>query len=818
MNKLYTFLFFIILLIINNISYAQTENPYSGFSPEALKENAKYTRNFSPNDYSEEILYACISDMLNVARKEYRFLSGLKHDERIDSTAQFQADYQASKDEKTEENNAPYKTLPYRLRKYGLAGNGAELVTKTKAYLGETEYSYYDLSLSAVQNLLKNIKTAEILLDKKHTYVGIGFNVDEMMKSMYISLVFGNDRTFNEYKAAYGAKDLPYTKGQGGLKAYDDKICKKCANEPGLEILSDYISLDKKGDVYLICQDYKGLKKLIGKEGDAIAIDFVQHSQYECDNFTVDYDMSHRGTLSKPITFEALMEANENTNLKSGKLIAKVTTLPETIDLNSDLDLHILVLKEGNRVCRTIIAKSVEAKNAAYTEKINFIKDQQSIKATGEWVPSTETGDFSVTFPYIHKKTDYTVAEFDSLVSNMDVPEYTINKIEIIAHNSPNYYKDANYQKIQQKRADFLKKSMLSKYPDVEITTSYDYCWETFKKNIVNSSEYYDLSFLTLDEAARQLRADSWALKSLDSTYLAPCRFYEIKYYVTYSIENTDNAEDFCIWKFNNAMANKNKGLAMSIENYLINQVEKGAFSTEPLTKMNIPNTKEYQAMLNNRLYMQYFKSSKLTGDIQSKMTSVFNLNPTNQLLLFNTTVCDVFSGKITSTADIVKTQANIDKLYSIPDVPKDRINSMNMEYQLKIVEFLDTAAVTTETSALSTATFAKIKEIRNPVLDSWQNAYKLASYFLKKYDYSYALSLMDPFLDDPTISEDFIFSYVSIAAHREETYLSSLFTKAVQLASEKNPARLCGLFDKLPYCVLENEDVKKIVCKACDR
>ena len=51
-----------------------------------------------------------------------------------------------------------------------------------------------------------------------------------------------------------------------------------------------------------------------------------------------------------------------------------------------------------------------------------------------------------------------------------------------------------------------------------------------------------------------------------------------------------------------------------------------------------------------------------------------------------------------------------------------------------------------------------------------------------------------------------------------EETYLSSLFTKAVKIAAEKNPARLCGLFDKLPYCVLENEEVKAIVCKTCNR
>ena len=124
----------------------------------------------------------------------------------------------------------------------------------------------------------------------------------------------------------------------------------------------------------------------------------------------------------------------------------------------------------------------------------------------------------------------------------------------------------------------------------------------------------------------------------------------------------------------------------------------------------------------------------------------------------------------------------------------------------------------TPENVAQLNATYQKIKEIRNDKLDSWKNAFKLASYFNKRYDYMYSLSLMTPFLSDPTISEDFIFSYISLAAHREETYLSGLFTQAVKLAAEKNAPRLCGLIDKLPSCILENEEAKKVICKACNR
>ncbi len=807
-----------ILLVFSNLSFAQVENPYAGFDPSSLKENAKYVKNFAPNTYDEKILYNCMTDMVNLARAQYSFVAPFKHDVRIDSAAQFQADYQAHKDEKSLDNVAPYQTTYYRLRKYGLAGNGTELVTKTKAYLGEKEFSYYDLCLAAIQSILKNVKTAEVFLDKQYTYFGFGYNTDILMKNMYISFVFGNDRTFNNNKPGYGTKDLPYTKGQAGLKAYDDKICKKTAADPALEQLSGFFSVNKNDEIYINCDDYKGLKKLIGKEGDAIALDFVQHDLYDCEDGITDYDLSHRGFVTKPINYLKMMELNENTNLKNGKLIAKLGMLPEELDPNSDYDIHVLVLKEENRICRVIMKNVVETKNAAYEEKINFIKDQTSIKPKGEWVAAPESGKISSAFLYDLKKTDYTTAVYEESLKYIDDPEYRIDSIEIIAHNSPNYYKDANYQKIQQKRMDFLKKDIMAKHPGIKITSTYDFCWEKFKVDIVNSESYYDLSFLTLEECAKQLRADTWAVKELDSAFLAPCRYYEVRYYVTYIMDNKAQEEEFAIWKFNNALAAKNRGLAMSIENYIIDQVEQGHYTASPLSKMKIAQRKENQALLNNKLYMQYYLASKLTPEIAKEMTAIYNLNPENAQLLFNTTVCDVFQGKISSTADITKTQANIDKLYTIPGLPKDRVNALNMEYQLKLVNYLGTLPVNTETTALTTTTFAKIKEIRNPKMDSWQNAYKLASYFVKKYDYAYALSLMDPFLDDPTISDDFLFSYISLAAHREETYLSSLFTKAVKLASEKDVARLCGLFDKLPYSVLENEEVKAMVCKACNR
>lgn len=811
---------FSILLFFSVLSFSQTENQYSRFDPVSLKENAKYVRNFAPNNYDEKIFYQCFTDMVDLARAEFRYLPKLKHDVSLDSTAQFQADYQASKDEKTLENNAPYKTTFFRLRKYGLTGNGEELVTKAKAYMGETEYSYYDICLALVQSILKNVKTADVMLNERFSYMGFGYNTDAAMKSMYISLVLGNDRTFNHYKAGYNDKDVPYTKGQAGLKGYDEKVCKKCASEPGLEILSEYVSVNRNGEIYLNCDNYKELKRLIGKEGDAIAVDIIQEGQYDCDNHQVDYDLYHRGVVTKPITFEKLFAANENANLKSGKLIAKIGDLPANVDDSKNLEVYVLVLKEGNRVCRTVIGKRIESKGADYTEKINFVKDEAGIKSTGEWTISPEDGTVSVSFPYDAKKTDYTAAGFNLDQKDADLPQYKVNSVELITHISPDYYQDPAYKAIQEKRAAAIKKDLQRYFPGMDIKLVYDYCWDEFKEKITQHEEYYDLSFKTLEEAAKELRLyNRYAAKVLDSGYLAPLRTMELRQTVTYYANSPSGEETFALWKFNNAVNNpKQLGFAMSVENYILKQVENGKFSSSSLEKMNIPFKKEYQTLLNNKLYAQYYKSSKLTPAMAEQMTKIYNLNPNNQLLLFNTTLCDVMAATINTTADIAKTQASIDRLYSLPAIPKDRVNSLNLEYQFKVINYLDTVPANAETTALLNSTYQKIKEIRNEKLDSWKNAFKLASYFNKRYDYLYSLSLMTPFLDDPTISEDFIFSYVSLAAHREETYLSGLFTKAVKLAAEKNPVRLCGLIDKLPTCILENEEAKKVICKACNR
>ncbi|MDR2979243.1 MAG: hypothetical protein LBV02_02200, partial [Bacteroidales bacterium] len=784
MGKKSIFLAVFILLFINILSFAQTENPYANFNPEELKKNQEYTRNFNPGNYNTTTLYNCMIDILNLARMEYSFAPKLKHDLTLDSTAQFQANYQASKDEKTEINAAPYKTLNFRLKKYGLSQQGVELVTKAKAYLGALDYSYYDLALELIRPILKNTKQAVVLLSKEYTHVGFGFETDAMMKSMYASFVLGNDLIFMPYNPTLLEKDLPFSKSRS-IVFGDMKMCQKCSEDIALEQLSEFISV-KNDEIIFACDDYKNLRKLIGKEGDAIVLDFVQLSQYDCSGITVDNDRPNRGIITKSITYLQLMELNEVADKKSGKLLANLGAIPETINPGADYDVNILVLKEGKYVCRTVIKKNIEVKNADYQEKINFYKDETTIKSAGDWVPMGEEDVVTFRIPFALNKTDFKISDYDTILQRLDLPAHTVTAITIVAHSSLNHKGDATQAATQQKRANSLAKLLSAQYGNVKPAIMYDYSWEEFKKDVVYSEEYYYLALEEEAEAVKQLKANGNKIAKGLEEYLARHRFMEVTINITYDVSG-NNEQDFAVYKFNKALEAQNLPLAMSVQKYIIKQVEAKKYGNEAANTLLIPEDKKHQPLLINKLYMQYFVAAKLSDKIAYDMKKVYALDNTNQAAMFNINVVDVYQTSFTSNADITKMQAAVDRLYTMNTLLKEMINSLNLELQFKIINYLTAQPITVESSTLLTSTYAKVKSITNQKLTSWQNAYKLASYFVKNHDYIFALTLMDPFIYDTDISEDFLFSYISIGAHRPETYLNGLFTKAVLIGAEKN-------------------------------
>lgn len=818
MIKKLTFSFFAILLTFNSLVFAQTVNPYADFSAPELKENKKYAQNFNPGNYDSKILYSCMTDLIDYARKKYFYLEPLKHHEMLDSTAAMQALYQAMENEKTDINVAPYKTVFYRLKKYGLSHRGIEIVTKGRATMGIQEYSYFDLCMELIAPIMKNVKLAKQLLDKQYTYMGFSCEPDEFSKTMYASIILGNDRTFQVFKSSVMDNNLPISKGKGGLGYYDESICKKCLDDQSLELLSDYITVDKEGNVYLECDDSKLLRKMIGKEGDGIVLDFIMMSQYDCQDMVIDNDKIFRGTVTKPITFDKIMEANEidDKSLKVKSIISKV---PETINLDDEFFINIIFVKDQNVACRTITKKAIEAHNVKSTDKIQFLKDEKTIAAPGEWVAVSEKSSFEVHIPFTQSnKNVFTTAEIDSIIkaNNPNIPPYRIESIEVVTCNSIEQVNNQTLQKNFKAKAESIKKGLGILYAGIPITTSVGDSWELFKTEILKIEEYYYFSLMTKEEAIKKLRENNNEVaKLLEKDLLSKQRYANLIFHISFLIDGT-NEQEFATYKFNQAIEQKNYPFAMSIQQYIMRQIEYQRFKNFNVEKLYVPETKQFIPFLTNNLYMMYYQSQAMDEKIQIKMRRVYNMDIKNPVSNYNIAVVDIFGSPIENNAEILKIQTDLDKLYTLPTLPADRINNLNMAFQVKILEYLATAPKTNDNVTLTANTYLKIKAIRNPVLDSWEAAYKLAYIFIKGGDYDYAIDIMTPFLDNPKISEDFLFAYISLTGYREEYFMSSLFTKAVKMAELRNPKYLCVLLNKLTPCIYDNEEIRKIGCDFC--
>lgn len=820
MKKVTLFIVFI-SLFTSGLVFAQTENPYADFNPVNLQTHKDYSKNFNPSTFKPKVLYNCMIDMINSARAQYTYAAALSSIVMMDSTAQMQASYQARKEEKGVIGESPYKTTEQRLRKYGLTPYAEELVAKAKSTRGNEEYSYYDLCMEWIKSILRNAKTAQVLLDKKYCYVGFGHDNDQYMKNVYCSIILGNDRTLNPGKNQLSADNtVLYSKNRYGLKPFDLKECQKCNEDMRLEVLSQCIQV-QRDEVYFVYDDYKYMKKLIGKEGDAIALDFIQENQYSCDaENIIDNSRVNRGYMTKPVTFEDLLARNEVADKKSNKISAIITTIPKELDRDYfNYDINVIVVKDGHYACRTILKKKVECNNAFYDEKIVFLKDENTIPTTGEWVPASEDAVLEVKIPFPSaSKVDFSPEEIASYVNQLDESAYKINKVDVIVVNSMDKINDAAAQKIQKKRGDNLEKAIKGKYgSSLPVTVTYGDSWEEFKKDLVYSAEHYDLTLFGKENAIEQLTMEKGKIaKELEKDYLSKHRFARIKLYVTYQTEGK-NEQDYTVHKFNKVIAQGNVPLAMAIQKYIIKEVENHNYNSNAVRNMKIPVKKANQVLLNNKIYMQCLTGAPVSNGMCSEMDDYYKLDVNNRILEYNKMLCEMKDLTFANTTEIANKQANIEKFYSYAQISKEQVNNLNMSFQLKVLDYLKNQPKTTENLTLATNTYAKIKAVRNPKLDSWQEAYKLASIFIGNNDYAYALSLMDPFiLDGDDVSDDFIFAYVSIGGYKEDSYLSGNYAKAVKMAAERDKARLCALFEKMSMCILDNRNVKKVFCKEC--
>lgn len=771
--------------------------------------NPKYLKNFNPIDYDRGIMKECIIDLINHARKTCNVADPLIRKDLLDTAAKFQSDFMAKKQERTYENVVSYlKTTDLRAVKAGATKRVSELVTRAKATKdnAKSDYSYLEVATEVVNYLLKSNKTANIPLDKKFTYIGVGLSVDEYYKNVYVSLVFGNDLSFNKDDITY--KNTTYTRKLYGLKPYNEKACRKCEVK-GIEDLQKSIVL-KGNDIYFVHPNLKQLKKIIGRKKDGIAVDIVQHSQYLCNSQNdIDLNFPNRGVMLKYMKYKKLVKKNEITDKKDKGVYTYLGTVPNNV--NTPYDINLILIK-NKFVCRTLVKTNIHPISTNYSGKTSLIPDLTGIQTSINYIPEPEKTRLEFNIPFELNKSDYQPEDIEPFIAALKEPRFIIDSLNIVASTSFEGSDQSN-EALQKRRSESIINAMKKmQVENISYNIHLEDGYELLISDLKNSKEFVELANLSRNDLKAKL-SNTKMLKNLEPI-LKNHRRANIVMNATYDISEKYE-QGFVVNKFNKTLAKGDLPMAFAIQKYIIKRVEDGVYKKDLIDSMVIPFKASMLPFLTNKYYML----SMFGGLSEDNMKTVINMakfDNKNQIAEFNALCCAVLDMEISSNAQVIPMQVKIDKFYNTP-IGKNyqtKVDALNMTFQYKVLDYINGSDIPDE--ALMDIIYNKIKEIALPTITNWQKAYEVASTFIDYADYEFARQTMDPFINDPKVSEDYIFTYMNLYSIDERTYTSKKFETACKLASQKNRTRFCNEIKTYTYLIRENIGVKNIICSEC--
>ena len=694
-----------------------------------------------------------------------------------------------------------------------------EIALETSVSKSKTTFSYQQVANDILDKINKSKKFSVIAVNPKFFYTGVTCALDKDGKKVYISVIEGGlDALNNGTKGRKKMKDK-YSLAKRGLYPYDSKDCKACEKfAPELDILQQHMYL-QNNQVFLESDDLKKFKKFFHMEKDGLAVDVVQREQYPCDGPNImDNNLNSKGILLKPIYQQKIYAKNIYAkDKKATQYKAAIAKIPnrklKKLGTNFELNLVYIANKTW---CKTITRKYLETGDQKAFVPLGIWPDTGYGADLKKYVPKPENQVIEFNVPYEQGKATYNPNDVSAFLKDLNEPKYQINGVTIDSHSSVEGDSLVN-DKLQKGRAESIVSAMQTisgKNIDKKITTSDS--WDMFIDSVRGTAfdEYAKDSKYEIKQALRDLVV----LKKLEPI-LAKERFSKISMNVTYDITG-DNEQPFVISQYKKAIAQKNSALALSIQKYIIRQVLNKRYDPNQLIAVTVPGQLPlFASLIVNDIYVddKFNQFDTISPLIQKKFDDLDKTMSSNDYVHFNKVLCDVKLSDLGDDKGINDVQAKINGLYSTK-APQGICDNLNLEYQFKIMEKLDTLPQGTPNPPVDQA-LERVKKIYNVTGSGWQGALKLAYVFNKHNDLNFSMKLLAPFANDTSVSEQLLFTYISVAAHFPDQIFSRNFRMAMSNAATKDKSRYCDLFGNpyLTFQLLDNPLVKQTYCNTCD-
>lgn len=738
-------------------------------------------------------------------------LDTLETIEMLQAAAEMSSQDMADNDsEKTDRKNA----LKY-LKIVGATQKGEELTMKGVINKGREDYTTGEVAKVIYNRWENDANDMPVVLNPKYTQVGIVGMLDEDGEKVYVSAFFGGYDINNTGLSHKKDLMVPFNTKSKSLKSPDPKTCKVCNQWRNYDLLQKglYVSGEK---IFLRYPNAKDLRRILKKEKDGFAVDVVQRNQYIAspDYNIVDNNIQNKGVMSNVIYKESFFKKNLLIT-KDKKANRKVKGIEVEIGkfdpkIPGSYELNLIVVQNG-AVCKTVTRGYTETANVESKTPIGLLPIQNSKGLKPPFEPKNESSIVTFIIPFEKNKSEFKQADIEPLIKTLNEPDFVIDGLYIYAYSSIEGDSAANAQ-LQKKRGESIM-TVLQGMQNNKITPTIHAkdSWGLFLLEN-EDGKYADIVKLGKYKAIERINGDKKLLEELEPI-LAKERFAQVIMDITYDVKG--NKEEKYSWvSFNRAVKANNTKQAYKIMEFMGKRIGEGKYSPGIYDSLLIKEDAKSIGLINNQIYYKYLASSSVDDEDEKTLDRLIQLEPSNPVLQYNKVFCQI---KLDSSAGNTDHQAQVQQVINglYGQLDSNYVNGLNVEWQFKIMESVDTMP---NSEVLIDECISRIKKFYNIKDASWQNAYKLATVFTRAKDYSYAATLLEPYLSSANVNENLVFLYVSLASRVQEKYYSRLFAKALEIAKQKNQNRYCKLFGEpyMTFQVLENPEVKKVYQSSC--
>ncbi len=768
------------------------------------------------SDFSIEESQQALLRVLNKLRRDNN-LDTLEINEKLGKASEIQATDMARMGKADLTNSSgKYATTAKRVIAFGGTNKAEELVLGLSIVKGKTTLSNKEFADAVFYKWRTGKRNQTIIKNPDYIFASPAISLDASGKKAYVSIVFGNFSSFNTGADKKKELAVPYTASKKKMKAPEERTCNACKKFKDWDNLAKGLYVEN-GRVFIKYDKLKLLGKFIRNPKDGLAVDIVQRAQYEKPGYTImDNNLQTKGVLMKPVYMSKLYGKNRIKAEKKGNRVIKATKLDVELGkfppkITGEYELNLLIVQDG-KLCKTIIPSNIDQGDSVSTAPLTMLLMPDSaayLKPPFE--PKSESTLLNFTVPFEKNKSDYKEEDIVPFLNALQEPDFFIEGLYITAYSSIEGDANAN-EKLQKKRAESIVKA-LAKMQKAGVVTNVKTSdsWSLFQLEM-EGGKYDNLTKMSKEKAIQEINSKGLA-EELEPV-LAKERFGQIVMDVTYDITGPKE-EKFSVSKFNQAVKKGDIKQAFKIQYFIGQQQRLKRYSYDLSEKMIVPAEAKYSGVLNNQVVLHYMQSGN-TADEEDyeKLKKLSVLDPANNFVAFNTTICAVtLDSTIGTDKDQSTMQKRIDAFYK-SEIPKKYVDALNVEWQFKVIETMDT---TEAGEIVVQACIDKIKTFYNIKESTWSNNLKLSYVFARAKDFKYAAQLLAPFVNTEGANEQLLFAYASYCAKLPELYKSRTFVTALEKADKLNHDRYCKLFGapNLTFQILDNPFVKDDYDKA---